>query len=345
MQIHELNRPRRTDEGLGDWAKVAGTALKQAVAGPEQNTSAASAGILDPKQKLAAVMREPAMVKLATEYAKEWVATQPKSVPEAVATAPVANPSANKSTGFNASNVMKLPGMGKNVKPGTAPATTSNFAGPAGARAMDAMAKQLGGTPATTQPTVPGTATTAAQNAVPPTDPAAAEYRKKFLAFANEKIAMRDPSTYQMIGLTAVEKLPEPYSLKKELDAAKAAVVAAQGKPAETEAAVKNYILTAMAGAQLVASANAVAKRPAPAYNDGEPADPADPATTAQGTPVTAQVTPDQITGLITKAGLDDPKLKVMGSNLQNLSGNRAVSSTGDSGVDQLLRSMGYTVS
>ena len=341
MQIHELNRPRRTDEGV---LGAIGTALGHSVAKGagydlSKNNPTASAGILDPKQKLAAVMREPAMVKLATEYAKEWVATQPKSVPEAVATAPVANPSTSKSTGFDASNVMKLPGMAKNVKPTANPATTSNLAGPAGARAMDAMAKQLGGT---TQPTVPGTAPAAAQNAVPPTDPATAEYRKKFLAFANEKIAMRDPSTYQMIGLTAVEKLPDPYSLKKELDAAKAAVVAAQGKPAETEAAVKNYILTAMAGAQLVASANAVAKTPAPAYDDGEPADPA---ATAQGTPVTGQVTPDQITGLIATAGLDQPKLSAMGSKLQKLSGNRAVSGTGDSGVDQLLRSMGYTVS
>ena len=341
MQIHELNRPRRTDEGV---LGAIGTALGHSVAKGagydlSKNSPTASAGILDPKQKLAAVMREPAMVKLATKYAKEWVATQTKSVPEAVATAtaPVANPFTSKSTGFNANNVMKLPGMAKNVKPATAP----NFAGPAGARAMDAMAKQLGGTPAITQLTVPGTATTAAQNAVPPTDPAAAEYRKKFLAFANEKIAMRDPSTYQMIGLTAVEKLPNPYNLKTELDAAKAAVVAARGKPAETEAAVKNYILTAMAGAQLVASANAVAKTPAPAYNDDDPAA----AATTQGTPANVQVTPDQITGLIATAGLDQPKLSAMGSKLQKLSGNRAVSSTGDSGIDQLLRSMGYAVS
>ena len=78
MQIHELNRPRRTDEGV---LGAIGTALGHSVAKGagydlSKNNPTASAGILDPKQKLAAVMKEPAMVKLATEYANEWLKTQ-----------------------------------------------------------------------------------------------------------------------------------------------------------------------------------------------------------------------------------------------------------------------------
>ena len=198
----------------------------------------------------------------------------------------------------------------------------------------------------TTSPTTTTTTPTTAATAV--TNPAKAKYLKDFLEFANEKIAMRDPNTYKMIGLTSLYTADKKYSLKQQLDAAKKQVISAQGDSEATKEAVKNYILTALAAAQLMLSGNKVAAatpqapalgRQTPAY--GQQGNQA----AAPGQTAGAGVTPDQITGLIATAGLDDPKLKEMGSNLQKLSGNRAVSSTGDSGVDQLLRSMGYTVS
>ena len=91
MQIHELNRPRRTDEGAWDVVKgvgkAAATGLGHSIAAGagynlSKNSATASAGILDPKQKLAAVMKEPAMVKLATDYADEWLKLQSQAVPE-----------------------------------------------------------------------------------------------------------------------------------------------------------------------------------------------------------------------------------------------------------------------
>ena len=107
MQIHELNRPRRTNEGIMDVVRGVGGAAKTALAtaaGIDPNAGAASAGILDPAQKLAAVMKNPDMVKLATQYADEWlkdprskVQAQAQAVPEDTA---VATPGTyNKKTG------------------------------------------------------------------------------------------------------------------------------------------------------------------------------------------------------------------------------------------------------
>jgi hypothetical protein len=467
---------------------------------PTQNTPTKSAGILDPAQKLAAVKKEPAMIKLATQYAGEWMKQQPATqsvqpaqapaqpapgetpeqkrirlqkaaqqnidktaVPAPVKTAPltpadtrqskqaqaaqtaqsqmapfnklpadqVATQSANirkakqaqaaqaaqaQMSAVKEDTAVATPGT-YNKKTGAAElggktmtalsdlplhvqqqiqakqqaaavgaakaATVPKFAGPAGykntttsvngapaitrstlpgttatpgssgagAAAFGNMASQLGSKKPSTMADTPvsktntaapdNTNATLAQTATPPASPASADYLKKFLSFANEKIAMRDPSTYQMIGLTAVER----SKMKPLLDKAKQQVIAAQAKgdPVATQAAVKDYILTAMAGAQLAASENAIKKPQAPAYGTSEPS--ADQTATTQGEPANDQVTPEQITGLIATAGLDQPKLSAMGSKLQQLSGNRAVSSTGDSGVDQLLRSMGYTVS
>lgn len=442
MQIHELSSPRRTDEGLGDLAKAAGTALGQAVS-PTQNTPTTSAGILDPAQKLAAVKKEPAMVKLAGQYAQEWMAKQPApvqaqqqapaqaqpapapgetpeqkrvrlqkaaqqnidktAVPAPVKTAAAtpadirqskqaqaAQTAQSQMAPFNklpadqaatqAANIRKAKqaqaaaaaqSQMSAVKEDTAVTTPGTYnkktgAAELGGKSMTALsdlpphiqqqiqAKQQAsakstGTAMPMKPyQVPGAGTnpTPATSVVPTTatpPSAATDYLKKFLAFANEKIAMRDPSTYQMIGLTAVEQ----SKMKPLLDTAKQQVIAAQAKgdPAGTEQAVKNYILTAMAGAQLAASENAIKAPKAPAY--GSNAQSANQAATTQGTPAQTdgQVTPAQIAGLIATAGLDQPKLSAMGSKLQQLSGNRAVSSTGDSGVDQLLRSMGYTIS
>ena len=554
MQIHELNRWRRTDEGFMDVVKSAGTALKQAVSpglGTTQNTSTKSAGILDPKQKLAAVMKEPAMVKLATKYAKEWTQMpqmQATPVPEAVATRPA--PAATKPTiadapGFNYNNIMKMPGMAKNTQPAapavqTAPAqptttTTTNTAGsrinranpdnpnikdqnkyvqgragsganpgqfakydpatsatanaaqginnmtrggvaaqtpqPAATTGIqgiksnvdvntlpkfdgivdvspkikpapqvkdakgrtwtklpggwtmdgtkreidrqdstylafdDAWRKANGATPGnvgvpgakaagnaqTSQPAgtamplkpyqVPGagtnpnptkpgqpttTTTPATGTAMPlkpfqvpgagtnpnPTKPAAATapqptaaatYLKNFLAFVNKKIAIRDSATYKMIGLADAEK----SKLKPQLDAAKQQVVAAQGNPAATEAAVKDYILTAMAAAQLVASENTVAaaQPQAPAYGQQQAASGNNAATTTAPAPAAGQLTGSNAVALLNKVGLTAKVLTPAGQAIQSATGNRQLSTTGDSVIDTMLESMGYTVS
>ena len=448
MQIHELNRPRRTDEGVMDVVRGVGGAAKTALAtaaGIDPNAGAASAGILDPKQKLAAVMKNPDMVKLATQYADEWLKkqAQAQAVPEDTAVStqqelekqtgrsnPYMTPAAQQpetpapadAQRFNYNNVAKIPGVA-NAATATQPTTiasrvnkadpnnpnikdqTKYVQGRAGSGTGGDATKFAKYNPATsavanagqginnmvkggvsaqqqaapTQATAPvkstgtamplkpfqvpgaGTNPNPTPNATPTTSPnttkpaatavttpAKAKYLKDFLEFANEKIAMRDPTTYKMIGLTSLYTADKKYSLKQQLDAAKKQVISAQGDSEATKEAVKNYILTALAAAQLMLSGNKVAAatpqapalgRQTPAY--GQQGNQA----AAPGQTAGAGVTPDQITGLIATAGLDDPKLKEMGSNLQKLSGNRAVSSTGDSGVDQLLRSMGYTVS
>ena len=499
MQIHELNSPRRTDEGLGSWAKAVGkaaaTGLAQAVSpglGTTQNMSTKSAGILDPKKKLAAVMKEPAMVKLATQYAKEWsqmpqmqatpvpeAIAERVSVPGTVATKPAAVPA----QGFNADNLMKLPGMQKyaapaaGTQPQTQPGTRVNKADPnnpnikdqnryvqgragfgsgsdatkfakydpatsavanagqginnmvkggvaaqqqaapekptgtamplkpfqvpgagtdptptatkPGQAATTTPAKSTGtamplkpyqvpgaGTDPTPTATKPGQAATttpakstgtamplkpfqvpgAGTNPTPaaavgyktaaaPQNSAAATYLKNFLAFANQKIAMRDSSTYKMIGLADVEK----SKLKPELDAAKQAVVAAQGNPTATEAAVKNYILTAMAGAQLIASENAVAAATpqAPAYGQQAATPGAQTGTASAPAPAaaTGQLTGSNAVALLNKAGLGTKVLTPAGQAIQAVTNNKQLSTTGDSVIDTMLEGMGYTVS
>jgi len=425
MQIHELNSPRRTDEGLGSWAKAVGkaaaTGLAQAVSpglGTTQNMSTKSAGILDPKKKLAAVMKEPAMVKLATQYAKEWsqmpqmqatpvpeAIAERVSVPGTVATKPAAVPA----QGFNADNLMKLPGMQKyaapaaGTQPQTQPGTRVNKADPNNPNIKDqnryvqgragfgsgsdatkfakydpatsavANAGQginnmvKGGVAAQQQaapekPTgtamplkpfqVPGAGTNPTpaaavgyKTAAAPQNSAAATYLKNFLAFANQKIAMRDSSTYKMIGLADVEK----SKLKPELDAAKQAVVAAQGNPTATEAAVKNYILTAMAGAQLIASENAVAAATpqAPAYGQQAATPGAQTGTASAPAPAaaTGQLTGSNAVALLNKAGLGTKVLTPAGQAIQAVTNNKQLSTTGDSVIDTMLEGMGYTVS
>ena len=95
MQIHELNRSRRTDEGFMDVikgvGKAAATGLAQAVspgAGTTQDFRASSAGILDPKKKLAAVMKNSQMAGQAAKYADEWLTDKRSQVSAAPAPAP-----------------------------------------------------------------------------------------------------------------------------------------------------------------------------------------------------------------------------------------------------------------
>jgi len=196
---------------------------------------------------------------------------------------------------------------------------------------------------ATPSPTTPATAATTVTN------PAKAKYLKDFLAFANEKIAMRDPTTYKMIGLTALYTADKKYSLKTDLDAAKQEVIKAQGNPADTKKAVTNYILTALAAAQLMASGNKIAAatpqtptlgRQTPAPGKAGAAAPTTPPTSATG-----QITGSGAVALLDTAALTQPVLAKAGQTIQIKTGNKQLSTTGDSVIDTMLEGMGYTVS
>jgi len=466
MQIHELNRPRRTDEGFMDVVKgvgkAAATGLAQAVspgAGTTQDFRSASAGITDPVKKLAAVMKEPAMVKLATKYADEWINTQAQAVPEAVATVkskddiskfspqaqqqitqarqqdlekqtgrpnpymePAAQqpetpaPVANKTTsapanaqGFNYNNVVKMPGVANTATQSQTPPVTGSQvnkakpdnpnikdqtkyvqgrtgSGPSGeatkfakydpatsavanaGQGINSMVK--GGVTAQTQPGQPqqpattapvkstGTAMPLKPFQVPgagtnptPTNPVgykaaaapSSTYETDFLKWANKKIAMRDSTTYKMLGLTAAEN----SGLKAELAAAKQEVIGAQGDPAKTKIAVKNYILTAMAALQLEASKSkvAAASPQAPAYGQ-QPAPAAGATGAAAGTTgaATGQLTGSSAVALLTQAGLTAQVLGKAGQAIQKATGNNQLSTTGDSVIDTMLEGMGYTI-
>jgi hypothetical protein len=136
--------------------------------------------------------------------------------------------------------------------------------------------------------------------------------------------------------------------LTEELAAAKQEVIDAQGDPAKTKEAVKNYILTALAALQLESSKSAVkaASPEAPAYGEvGDQAAAPGQTAGAGATTAGAGATPDQVTGLLTDAGLNPQALSSLGSKLQGLSQNNRVKSTGDTVVDGMLKALGYTVS
>jgi len=179
-----------------------------------------------------------------------------------------------------------------------------------------------------------------AGQAQPPDNP---EYIKNFLEFANEKVAMRDSATYKMLGLKDAEGVTE---LKPELDTAKQAVKDAQGNPAKTKEAVKNYILTALAALQLVTSQNTVkaASPEAPAYGQ-QPAAAGQPGAAAGTAPATGQLTGSGAVALLNKAGLGAKVLTLAGEAIQKQTGNKQLSTSGDSVIDTMLQGMGYTVS
>jgi hypothetical protein len=196
---------------------------------------------------------------------------------------------------------------------------------------------------ATPSPTTPATAATTVTN------PAKAKYLKDFLEFANEKIAMRDPTTYKMIGLTSLYTADKKYSLKTELDAAKQEVIKAQGNPADTKKAVTNYILTAMAAAQLMASGNKIAaatpQTPTLGRQTPAPGKAGAAAPTTSPTSATGQITGSGAVALLNTAALTQPVLAKAGQAIQTVTGNKQLSTTGDSVIDTMLEGMGYTVS
>ena len=351
MQIHELNRPRRTNEGFMDVikgvGKAAATGLGHSIAKGagydlSKNSPTVSAGILDPKQKLAAVMREPAMVKLATDYADEWLKLQSQAVPEAVSTVK----SKDDISQFSPQARQQATAPTKSAAPTqiTAPAKTTGTAMPL--KPFQVPGAGINPNPTATPTTSPNT-TTSAATAV--TNLAKAKYLKDFLEFANKKIAMRDPTTYKMIGLTSLYTADKKYSLKQQLDAAKQAVIKAQGNSAATKEAVKNYILTALAAAQLMASGNKVAaatpQAPALGRQTPAPGKTGAAAPTTPPTSATGQITGNNAVALLTQAGLSAATLVKAGQFILTKTGNKQLSTTGDSVIDTMLESMGYTVS
>jgi hypothetical protein len=155
---------------------------------------------------------------------------------------------------------------------------------------------------------------------------------------------MRDSATYKMLGLKDAEGVTE---LKPELDTAKQAVKDAQGNPAKTKEAVKNYILTALAALQLVTSQNSVkaASPEAPAYGQ-QPAPAAGAAGAAAGAaPAAGQLTGSSAVKLLNDVGLTAQILTTAGQKIQKATGsNKQLSKTGDSVIDTMLQGMGYTV-
>ena len=359
MQIHELSRRRQVDEGFMDIAKgignrvvgvtkAAGSALGAATGITAPSAQAASAGILDPAKKLDAVRKNKDMQRVAAQWAKEWMKKQSTPVPEALsvkdfmAAAPPAmqqqlQQRLAKQQGLEKQTGRPNPYMttAAQLPVTTAPAKTTGTS-------MPLTPRQIPGAGTTPTPTNP----TGYTAVTPPSNPATAKYLKDFLEFANEKIAMRDPTTYKMIGLTAVEQ----SKMEPLLDAAKQQVIAAQAKgdSTGTELAVKDYILTAMAGAQLAASENAraAAKPQAPAY--GQQATPpvsAGQPGAAATAPATGQLSGANAVSLLTKSGLTAQLLGSAGQAIRRATGNRQLSSTGDSAIDTMLEGMGYTVS
>ena len=302
MQIHELSR-RRTNEGVFDTLKGIGaagaTALGKATGVTTPNAPAKSAGILDPAAKLAAVRKNSAMVGVAAQLAKEWVAQAPAAAPAAAKPLPEA---VTASGGATAGELSALD-----------------------ARIAAAAAAQPGATPGPTAP------------ATPPGNPATAKYLKDFLAYVNQKTAIRDASTYQMIGLN---QIIYQSGLKAELDNAKAKVLAAYEAGQDVTKAATDYILIAMAGAQLIMSKNKAGIGPTSA-GDVAPADGAAPA--AAPAPTEFLSTAD-VQGLFNLNGVDNLVLTKLGTALLQASGTNTVNRTGNGTVDNLLRTLGFKV-
>jgi hypothetical protein len=439
MQIHELSRRRRSDEGFMDIARGLGDA-----AGVTKG-QAASAGILDKDAKLAAVRKNSDMKRVAAQLAAGWTAEAAKLAKAAPAAAApptrggagafadmanrVAPPAATPPKpgtppGFNAANVMKMPGMpGQPVTPGaiTPPATKPlpeavatpprfNAANvmqmpgmqPAGKKPAPTTPPKPGAPPGFNavnpfkmpgmpgQPPIPGAITPGAAKpgpaapgaATPPTrggagafddmtnrlakggagqpgaetPPAVAAeepYWIKFLEYVNKKTAIRDASTYQMIGLKQIQ---DQSGYKNELDAAKAKILQAYKAGQDVTPAATEYILIAMAGAQLISSKNRAGQELEQPEVDPNNPDAAAGATGADGAaadgaaPGAAPVAGGKILDIagvqavFKDYGVDPAMLSKLGTALQTASGTNAVTKTGNGTVDNMLRALGFKV-
>jgi hypothetical protein len=429
MQIHELSRRRRSDEGFMDIARGLGDA-----AGVTKG-QAASAGILDKDAKLAAVRKNSDMKRVAAQLAAGWTAEAAKLAKAAPAAAApptrggagafadmanrVAPPAATPPKpgtppGFNAANVMKMPGMpGQPVTPGaiTPPATKPlpeavatpprfNAANvmqmpgmqPAGKKPAPTTPPKPGAPPGFNavnpfkmpgmpgQPPIPGAITPGAAKPGPaapgaatppagagqpdapapaptpaPAPAASAEepYWIKFLEYVNKKTAIRDASTYQMIGLKQIQ---DQSGFKNELAAAKAKILQAYKAGQDVTPAATEYILIAMAGAQLISSKNRAGQELEQPEVDPNNPDAAAGATGADGAaadgaaPGAAPVAGGKILDIagvqavFKDYGVDPAMLSKLGTALQTASGTNAVTKTGNGTVDNMLRALGFKV-
>jgi hypothetical protein len=267
--------------------------------------------------------------------------------------------------GFNAANVMKMPGMpGQPATPGAitpgatkpAPATTTptKSGTPPGFNAANVM--KMPGMPG--QPTVPGAAKpapatpaaaatppAAPATAAPPKNTATAEYLKKFLAYVNQKTAIRDSTTYQMIGLN---QILYQSGLRAELDKAKAEVLKAYEAGQDVTAAATDYILTAMAGAQLISSKNRAGvdqQLPDPVTAPDATTGGAPPGTTAAAPgAASGSLSKEDVQGLFKLNGVDSAMLTKLGTALQQASGTNTVNRTGNNTIDNMIRALGFKV-
>jgi hypothetical protein len=269
--------------------------------------------------------------------------------------APATPPKPGTPPGFNAVNPFKMPGMPGQppipgaITPGAAkpgPAAPGAATPPirGGAGAFDDMTNRLAkggaGQPDAETPPVE----------TPPAGSAEDAYWKQFLAYVNKKTAIRDASTYQMIGLKQIQ---DQSGFKNELEAAKAKILQAYKDGQDVTPAATEYILTAMAGAQLISSKNRAGvelEQPEVDPNNPDAAAGADGAAADGAAPGTAPTAGGKILdtagvqAVFKNNGVDPAVLYKLGKTLQQTSGTTAVNTTGNGTVDNMLKALGFKV-
>ena len=336
-------------------------AKQQALTAPAATTTPAPAATTTP----APAATTPAKPGAPPGFNAANIMQMPGMQPAGKKPAPAATtpPKPGAPPGFNAANVMKMPGMpGQPVTPGAitpgaakpGPAAPGAATPPTrgGAGAFDGMTNRLakGGAG---QPDAPAPAPTPA-----PAASAEEPYWIKFLEYVNKKTAIRDASTYQMIGLKQIQ---DQSGYKNELDAAKAKILQAYKAGQDVTPAATEYILIAMAGAQLISSKNrAGVELEQPEVDPNNP-DAAAGATGADGAaaddaaadgaaPGAAPVAGGKILDIggvqavFKNYGVDPAMLSKLGTALQQASGTNAVTKTGNGTVDNMLRALGFKV-
>jgi hypothetical protein len=199
--------------------------------------------------------------------------------------------------------------------------------------------------PAPATPAAAATPPAAPATAAPPKNTATAEYLKKFLAYVNQKTAIRDSTTYQMIGLN---QILYQSGLRAELDKAKAEVLKAYEAGQDVTAAATDYILTAMAGAQLISSKNRAGvdqQLPDPVTAPDATTGGAPPGTTAAAPgAASGSLSKEDVQGLFKLNGVDSAMLTKLGTALQQASGTNTVNRTGNNTIDNMIRALGFKV-
>jgi hypothetical protein len=153
-----------------------------------------------------------------------------------------------------------------------------------------------------------------------------------------------------MIGLKQIQ---DQSGLGPQLEAAKAKVLQAYKAGQDVTPAATEYILIAMAGAQLISSKNRAGQelppmKPDPnnpdaaAGADGVAADGAAPGTApAAGGKI---LNTADVQGLFKLNGVDPALLPKLGTELKRASGTNAVTTTGNGTVDNMLKALGFKV-